>query len=116
MGCLDCLYGQWWREYLLDRGWTNRDAHLFEHYWMLIWEQVLLPVRFLQHFSSCTLCDTICISADLHHVLPENSLGLTRDCTREQIAAVIPISILLVAVMGIFFGQTVDSPIEVRSC
>jgi len=68
MGCLDCLYGQWWREYLLDRGWTNRDAHLFEHYWMLIW---------------------------------------------EQIAAVIPISILLVAVMGIFFGQTVDSPIEV---
>jgi hypothetical protein len=29
-----------WREYLLDRGWSERNAALFEHYWRLNIEQV----------------------------------------------------------------------------
>ena len=39
--CFYWLNAEHWREYLLDRGWSNRNATLFEHYWRLNIEQVL---------------------------------------------------------------------------
>ncbi|KAJ1488871.1 hypothetical protein T484DRAFT_1781846 [Baffinella frigidus] len=56
--------------YLLDKGWSNRNATLFEHYWRL---------------------------------------------NIEQIAAVIPITLLLVTVMAVFFQRTVTSPAEIAA-
>mmetsp|Transcript_51646 Transcript_51646/g.123051 ORF Transcript_51646/g.123051 Transcript_51646/m.123051 type:complete len:1017 (+) Transcript_51646:394-3444(+) len=68
--CFYWLNAKHWREYLLDKGWSNRNATLFEHYWRL---------------------------------------------NIEQIAAVIPITLLLVTVMAVFFQRTVTSPAEIAA-
>jgi len=56
--CFYWLNAEHWREYLLDRGWSNRNATLFEHYWRLNIEQVLpspIPPDVLFKFVALSL-------------------------------------------------------------